>query len=422
MKEEWVENFVYILELILMVEVWLKKESFPREHVMDPSRLGKAIGFYMDRLTQICPREGMGSLLIKNHLMFHLPQYILRWGPPSGWDSSTLERSHKTQAKRPAQLTQQRPETFTSQLAARYCDLRIVKRFREKFHVNDLFKERPKDVDLTGEPGQEHATNQMDSHAGDAPAASGSLFEVGIDHTGNAGVKWKNRPGRQSHLQSVQDLVAEVIVSRIEPGEEKVVEGFTEYKTVINGERVLFRAHPSYRSASRQQRDVWYDWALFDLKQQNAFPNTPIPGQILMFVHVPFIFDEVTHRGIRLIPNEPHAVVRLFQRAPDKYFRKDRSGKEPYSYLVHFGNTRDHYHIIPCRYIHSTTIVVPNIVVRPPKVGFWNTKRKKQRRKELDGLIDPLGPGYFVVSPKFDWGECFGRLIGNFHATSQRTS
>ena len=200
------------------------------------------------------------------------------------------------------------------------------------------------------------------------------------------------------------------------------MEGFTEYKTVINGERVLFRAHPSYRSASRQQRDVWYDWALFDLKQQNAFPNTPFPGQILMFVHVPFIFDEVMHRGIGLIPNEPHAVVWLFQRAPDKYFRKDRSGKEPYSYLVHFGNTRDHYHIIPCRYIHSTTIVVPNIVVCPPKVGCWNTKRKKQRRKELDGLIDPLGPGYFVVSPKFDWGECFGRLIGNFHATSQQTS
>ena len=118
MADEWIENQVYIIELILMVEIWLKKDEFPREHVMDPPRLAKAIAFYMDRLTAICPREGMGMLLIKNHLMFHLPEYIIRWGPPNGWDSSTLERSHKNQAKRPAKLTQQRPETFLKQLSA----------------------------------------------------------------------------------------------------------------------------------------------------------------------------------------------------------------------------------------------------------------------------------------------------------------
>lgn len=149
MTGAWLENQIYAIELILMVEVWLKKDSFPRDHVLDANRLGTAIGFYMDKLTNICPRGGMGSLLIKNHLMFHLPQYILRWGPPSGWDSSGLERSHKTQAKRPAQLTQQRPETFLSQLAARYSDLRLVKKFREFFKVENLLDdhlgERPMD-------------------------------------------------------------------------------------------------------------------------------------------------------------------------------------------------------------------------------------------------------------------------------------
>ena len=77
-------------------------------------------------------------LLIKNHLMFHLPEYIIRWGPPNGWDSSTLEHSHKNQAKRPAKLTQQRPETFLKQLSARYSDLRLVKRFRDFFNIDRL--------------------------------------------------------------------------------------------------------------------------------------------------------------------------------------------------------------------------------------------------------------------------------------------
>ena len=89
MVDAWIENQVYVIELILMVEVWLKKEEYPREHLLNPERLGKAIALYMDRLTVICPRDGMGSLLIKNHLMFHLPQYVLRWGPPSVSDSST---------------------------------------------------------------------------------------------------------------------------------------------------------------------------------------------------------------------------------------------------------------------------------------------------------------------------------------------
>jgi len=416
MREEWVENMVYMLELILMVEVWLKKHSYPREHVMDPTRLSKAFQLYIDRLNDICPRDGMGNNLIKNHLMFHVPQYIQRWGPPRNVDSSGLERSHKTEAKRPAQLTQQRPETFMSQLADRYCDLRLVKRFREYFKVGRYFN---KSLFQGTDEVEEQPGDNEDSY----PVTTGSPFELGIDLSGKAGVKWKKRPGRQTHLQSVMDTVAEVVVSNIATGIRKVVEGFTEYKAKISNEVVIFRAHPSYRSASRQQRDVWYDWAYFDLADQ-GIASEPIPGQILMFIHVPFLQDQTRYRGVTLVPNQPHAVVRLFEKPPRDNFRQGQvyaGSLAPYSYLVKFGKTRDHFHIIPCQCIHSPTIVVPNLPMKPPKLGFWQrTARRKNKRKKLDEQIAPLGNGYFVFAPKKEWGESFGRLIESFPPTSRQ--
>jgi hypothetical protein len=405
MADEWIENQVYIIELILMVEIWLKKDEFPREHVMDPPRLAKAIAFYMDRLTVICPREGMGMLLIKNHLMFHLPEYIIRWGPPNGWDSSTLERSHKNQAKRPAKLTQQRPETFLKQLSARYSDLRLVKRFRDFFNIDMLMDPNQlgvEDVETTEDCG--------------VAATTGSPFTIGIDTNGMAGVKWKKRPGRQTHIQYVQDVVAEVVLSNISDDQEPIALGFTEYKVELNGHSEIFRAHPSYRSASRQQRDVWYDWAMFDLKKQ-GFGSKPIPGQILMFVHVPMLQDVVQYHGVRLQNNTPHAVVRLFNQPPTDAFRSGQHSNGrvvPYSSIVKFGRTRDHLTIIPCSHIVGTTIVVPNIEMKQPKLVSWSGGRKRRKRQKLVDTIAPLGEGYFVLDKRYQWGDTFGSLIQSF--------
>ena len=52
--------------------------------MLNATRLVEALGFYMERLSEICIRGGMGSLLVKNHLVLRLPDYILRWGPPRG--------------------------------------------------------------------------------------------------------------------------------------------------------------------------------------------------------------------------------------------------------------------------------------------------------------------------------------------------
>ena len=355
----------------------------------------------------------MGANTIKNHLILHLPQYILRWGPPSTWDSSNLERSHKTQAKQPADLTQKRPETFISQVAARYSDMRLVKRFREYFG-SDLLA----DKSLPERDNVPEASLKKDGY----PQTAGSQFTLGVtigpDGQPKGGIRWNNHlVGRQGHLQEAMDVVAKVILPVVAEESTTTVTGFTEYKTIIEKEVQLFRAHPSYRSASRQQRDVWYDWAMFSLPGRGT---QPLPGQLLMFVNVPFLLDRVTHKGVSLLPDRPHAVVRLFKEPPSANFRGGQRYNgvvQPYSSLVRFGMVHSELFIIPCEYIVSTTIVVPNIKIERPSRAQEDTAAKKRRRLSFEEKISPLGDGFFVVSPRSEWGDQINNLIESFDAS-----
>ena len=131
-------NFVYALELVLMFKVWVKARVFKMSEVLDGAKLLSALGFYMKWLSDICIRGGMGSLLVKNHLILHIPDYIYCWGPPRGFDSANMEYSHKTQAKCLANLTQKQEDTFIPQTAARYIDSCIIKNVYWHFRIDLL--------------------------------------------------------------------------------------------------------------------------------------------------------------------------------------------------------------------------------------------------------------------------------------------
>ena len=410
MRKAWLENQIHMLELILMVEVFLKRDRYPKEW-LDPAALGAAMGHYMDLMVDICQRDGMGNLLSKNHLMFHIPQYVLRWGPPTVFDTAVMESGHKTESKRPAQLTQQRPQTFMTQLPDRYSDRRIIKRFRDFFKIDRLLD------DSLGP--QEEDTNTTEQGLAGLPVATGSRFTLGIDdQNGKPSVLWnKRRMGTQVHNQTVVDLVAAIVLSKAADGANDVIHGFTEYKMGIEGEAQIFRAHPCYRSASRQRKDVWYDWAHFDLSGYRGFSKYLLPCQILMFIHVPFLQGEVKFNGIKLAPKEPHAVVRAFRAAPSELGdpQQYRGKSVPYSFLVKCGRLRDEYNIIPCRHIKAPAMVVPNEEVKEPPANQVNTASKKRAWEELHRKdIKPLGRAYFVISPREEWGECFGSLVQSF--------
>ena len=169
----------------------------------------------------------------------------------------------------------------------------------------------------------------------------------------------------------VVPFVYDTVVARLPPHlPNKVVHGFTEYKFVVENQQqqTILRAHPSYRSLSRQQRDAWYDWALFALEAEFRPPKIDT----------------------------------------------DTREENDYSLLLEFGNVYDHFHIIPCSYIAEPTIVVPNIHMIPPGT-LPQTNKGKRARQVMDELIAPLGDGFFVLTPREDWRQCFSNLIRSYN-------
>ena len=95
--ERWVENYVFLFELLLQFEQFMKMEEFPIEFTLDERPLGKAVDHILEIIDGTIHRERktMGNNTIKNHLLLHLPHYTSRWGPMTGWDSGDSKRNHK---------------------------------------------------------------------------------------------------------------------------------------------------------------------------------------------------------------------------------------------------------------------------------------------------------------------------------------
>ena len=138
-----------------------------------------------------------------------------------------------------------------------------------------------------------------------------------------------------------------------------------------------------------------------------------------MMIEVPDPCDQITINGIPLKPGKPHVVVRMFDDDPDSDFRSpyvgedESDGDSSYSYLLKFGRLSEQLYILPCECIYDTAIVVPNIEKRPYKEAPKN-RREENKRAKMDDLIDPLGPGFFVIKKRWRWGVFFGNLIESF--------
>ena len=78
----------------------------------------------------------MGNMLIKNHLYFHLHDYITQWGQPKGWDSVFSESHHKVSIKAPSKATQQNQHTLIEQAAKRKTEYKNI--FIAKLHYQTI--------------------------------------------------------------------------------------------------------------------------------------------------------------------------------------------------------------------------------------------------------------------------------------------
>ena len=364
-------------ELILGMEEFLKQGKITHGSV---NGLTLLIDDFINKINKNCKRaEGNGTNLIKNHLYFHIVEYITMWGHPSGWDSSSSEGHHKTEIKAPARNTQQHSDTLIKQTCQRQTELRILR--RAPLLSNSY---------------------QNDQHEDDPPQIHrefGPRFIIKKDGDGTPQMKWAK--ARTKHLTHYPEEVLDFCCTKILPiVRTNELNGFTEHhrKDQATNEKKIFRAHPSFRKGTGQTSGLWYDWATFALDE-----DEPIPCQILCFLYLPDVKENQDVNGYGVEPiNDTNlcqfAVVRKFKQAPQHIKRGTGRQAAVFSNFIMCGELEPKLYLFPCEAIQEEVAVVPNFHSRCTDDSRYTTSTNK----------------FFLVRGRRYWLEWFNQKIQEF--------
>ena len=273
----------------------------------------------------------MENKLIKNHLYLHVPEYVERWGPPTGWDSAPSESHHKTEIKGPAKNTQRNASTLVEQTWNRKRDKYILN------SVSSLYKKFIHDPNA----GEDTIFKT------DVDCVRGSLARVFLNiNEDKPWMDWEKvvNSKKSKFPDQVLQFCCESILPIIE---SEYMMLHTEHQRVNDdSNKYIFRAHPSYRSKGGQDSNVWYDWANF------AVDDSVLPCQILGFVYIHNL-KAGTHSIGRypIQENGIYAIVRKFI-SPPKTLR--------YSKFIEMGTASEQLYLFHCEFIVSEAAVVHN--------------------------------------------------------------
>ena len=379
----FVGDQVVMFELCLGLQQWMKKTSFTRNEV---NRVPDTMAYIIRFQETVSKRGGMGSLLVKNHLFFHLADYLRTWGPFRQMNSGPSESHHKTEVKAPSMNTQRRPSTFIQQTCKRYTEVRVIRKACQELRISD-------EQIIGNQPPTLHQTIPV----------TGARYSVGLFNSIPT-MRWdsKTHKHRATILPAVIQIVCDEILPlmHVVPGEEACVPCFTEYKSLNGSPKPdIWRAHPSYRAKEGTPKDVWYDWAWFEIED-----GICLPCQIMCFMDLstlpvtPDSSPMPSYRGYLIETPTHYAVVRKF---------KSESIEVEYSMLVEWGDLEDGFFIFPLYAIRGTVCVVPNI----PMLSWEESRGAKKKRDQSEIRREqyvsvPLG-GYFVVRGQQEWEETF---------------
>jgi hypothetical protein len=363
-------------ELILGMEEFLKHGKITHGSL---NGLTLLIDDFINKINKNCKRaNGNGTNLIKNHLYFHLIEYITMWGHPVGWDSSFSESHHKTEIKAPARNTQQHSDTLIKQTCQRQTELRTLRRA-------PLLLYSPQHDQFEGDP--------------QIKREYGPRFVIKEDGEGTPQMKWSK--ARNNHLSRYPKEVLDFCCTKILPiVRTNELNGFTEHqrKNGTTNEKKIFRAHPSYRVDTGQTSGLWYDWATFDLGEEE-----PIPCQIMCFLYLPDLKEnqDVNGYGVEAVNDKnlcQFAVVRKFKQAPQQIKRGTGRRTTAFSNFVMCGELESKLYLFSCEAIHEEAAVVPNFHSRCTRDSKYTTSTNR----------------FFLVCGRRYWLEWFHKKIQEF--------
>ena len=379
-------NMMRARELCLGLQQWMKKSSFSRAEVNAvPATMAHIVRFQ----EQVSKRGGMGSLLVKNHLFFHLADCLCFWGPLSQMSFGPSESHHKTEVKAPSMNTQRRPSTFVQQTSKRHTEVRVVCKACQKLGTSE----------------QQMMDRQPTPNLKIVPV-TGARHSIGLNNCIPC-MRWDSpsHKHRARILPAVTQVVCDVILPLMPvfEGKETCVPCFTEHKRSDGVDAIIWRAHPCHRSKETSPKDVWHDWACFQLEGRLI-----TPCQILCLMDL-----STMPARLNRAPIPRHRVCDIDEPAQCAVVRKFKAMATAVEHgaLVDWGELDDGFCVLPLERICGPLCVVPNMPGSPWAESRGTKKkrdRNEQKREEQTG--PPLG-GYFVVRNQGEWEECFTEMV-----------
>eukprot|EP00536_Pseudo-nitzschia_multiseries_P004629 jgi/Psemu1/10407/gm1.10407_g len=264
----FVKKQIEVIQLILSMEEFLKHGRMKNASLKN---LPKTIVHFINCINSTCHRKGMGTKLIKNHLYFHLTDYISLWGSLAGWDSAPNESHHKSEIKAPSKNTEGNAASLIGQTANQKSEKMMLS--QATYHYN---------------------LNPPDPPPIERPDGGGSHFQIMRTENGESTMKWlpstnKTKPFFPSDtLDFVCDSVLPLLENPLH------ICGVAEHNRydVGCGPNFIFCLHPSYRSNSSLLNSVRMDWCL--MKLDFDLNNNPklIPCHLLCLLTLAVVPEE----------------------------------------------------------------------------------------------------------------------------------
>ena len=335
---------------------------------------------------------GMAMKFIKFHLPMHSYDDIMRFGPPSSWDSSTGESNHK-EMKDPGRHTQQNTINFDIQTAKRFTKNAAIRRaiYRENppdSFLNEDTSDIDDDQDTMGFTGYNYIVTQ-----------DGATYVMLQKNPISRTKQWvpANWPDK-----SLQSRVLRIIVDMVLPHvPSRSVKLFTQMKWI--GDGTIFRANPSYGKSGKS----WHDWANINWDPVSKNVLDVIPGRLIVYIELDDFFLDTTSTfppyffidSVGTYAIIESLIESIFANPPTKCTQFDSLTDyyvHPSCNIVYWSSieqedTSNHTEVnnaaklfvVPTKYISSAQIVVPY---------------------DLD---NPDGPEQMIIAPMNTWMDAF---------------
>jgi hypothetical protein len=117
------EDWISMLETLLMWESWLKSDKISHNHVRCAQVKHRFIMHMVQSTTN--RQAGMGLKIMKFHGIVHMADDIFNFGVPMNYDTGSDESGHKP-AKAAAKVTHKRKEYFDEQVGNRLTEVKAL--------------------------------------------------------------------------------------------------------------------------------------------------------------------------------------------------------------------------------------------------------------------------------------------------------